>query len=89
MQKKTKISKDKTNIILQRGEELLKWKSENAVQKRFFSLPENEQRLLEKTYIIFAQVCPNLAWKDYLNRLSKSDKFDTTTKNVLKKVTWI
>ena len=87
MQKKTKISKDKTNIILQRGEELLKWKSENAVQNRFFSLPENEQRLLEKTYIIFAQVCPNLAWKDYLNRLSKSDKFDTTTKNVLKKVT--
>ena len=95
LEAKKTISKNKekvkgiNKIVKQRGDELLKWKMENAVQKRFFSLEDREQKLLEKTYIVFAQVCPELTREDYLNRLSKSDKLDTVTKAVLKKVIWI
>jgi len=84
----TKTRKDKSyeKIVVKKGEDLLKWKAENSAQKRFFSLEDREQKLLEKTYIIFAQICPDLSREDYLNRLSKSDKWDTATKAVLKKV---
>ena len=81
--------KEINKVVKQRGEELLKWKVDYAVKKRFFSLEDREQKLLEKTYIVFVQVCPELTREDYLNRLSKSDKLDTVTKAVLKKVIWI
>lgn len=79
----------KNKIVMQRWEELLKWKVKNATQKRFFSLEEKEQSLLEKTYLVFAQVCLELTWEDYLSRLSKTDKYDSTTKAVVKKVIWM
>ena len=81
--------KEINKVVKQRGEELIKWKVKHSVQKRFFSLENREQKLLEKTYIVFVQVCPELTREDYLIRLSKSDKLDTTTKAVLKKVIWI
>ena len=89
MPKNKEKVKEINKVVKQKGEELLKWKVENTVQKRFFSLEDREQKLLEKTYIVFAQVCPELTREDYLNRLSKSDKLDTTTKTILKKVIWI
>lgn len=79
----------KNKIVMQRWEELLKWKAKNATQKRFFSLEEKEQNLLEKTYIVFAQVCTELTREDYLSRLSKTDKYDSATKAVIKRVIWM
>lgn len=86
--KNIKSKKDSAykKIVIQKGEELVKWKAENAAQRRFFSLEEKEQRLLEKTYIIFAQVCPELTWQDYIDRLRISERQDSVTKAVLKKI---
>ena len=79
----------KNKIVMQRWEELLKWKAKNATQKRFFSLEQKEQSLLEKTYLVFAQVCPGLTREDYLSRLSKTDKYDSATRTVIKRVIWM
>lgn len=76
-------------LVIKKWDELIKWEAKNLTQKRFFSLESKEQSLLKKTYIIFAQVCPELNWEDYLDRLRKSDKQDAVTKSVLKKVLWI
>jgi len=86
-----KAEKDMSHkkLVIKKWDELIKWEAKNLTQKRFFSLEEKEQSLLKKTYIIFAQVCPELDWEDYLDRLRKSDKQDAVTKSVLKKVLWI
>ena len=87
--KKTGKNMYHKKLVVQKWEELIKWEAKNLTQKRFFSLEEKEQSLLKKTYIIFAQVCPELDWEDYLDRLRMSDKQDAVTKSVLKKVLWI
>ena len=55
----------------------MEWKVKNATQRWFFSLEEKEQNFLETTYMIVVQICPELTWEDFLNRLSKTDKFNT------------
>lgn len=82
--KKDKRYKDK--LVMQKGDELLKWRVKNAAQKWFFSLEDNEQKLLEKAYLIFVQQCPELIWEDYLDRLRKSDQYSNATKAIIKKV---
>jgi hypothetical protein len=39
-------------------------------------LEENEQNFLERIYIIVVQMCPDLSWEDYLDRLRKLDNYD-------------
>jgi hypothetical protein len=80
--------KSMNKFVMQKWEEILKWRTNNASQKRFFSLEDNEQKLLEKTYIVFSQVCPELTREDYLDHLRKSDRYDKATKAVLKKLLW-
>ena len=47
MPKNKEKVKEINKVVKQKGEELLKWKVENTVQKRFFSLEDREQKLLE------------------------------------------
>ena len=54
----------------------------NANQKWFFSLEEREQKLLETSYVVILQICPELTWEDYLNRLRIADTCNKTTKAV-------
>lgn len=80
--------KSMNKFVMQKWEEIIKWRANNATQKRFFSLEDNEQKLLEKTYIVFSQMCPELTREDYLDHLRKSDRYDKATKAVPKKVIW-
>jgi hypothetical protein len=73
-------------LATQKAQELMTWKKNNLTQKRFFSLEEKEQHLVEKIYLIFVQVCPDLSWEDYLDRLRKSDNHDAITKTIAKKI---
>jgi hypothetical protein len=54
----------------------------NVNQKRFFSLEEREQKLLEMSYAVILQLCPELTWEDYLNRLRIANTCNKTTKAV-------
>lgn len=81
--KKTKkiSTADKKNIA-KRGKEFADWMVKNVNQKRFFSLEEREQKLLEMLYAVILQLCPELTWEDYLNRLRIADTCSKTTKAV-------
>ena len=81
--KKTKkiSTADKKNIA-KRGKEFADWMVKNVNQKRFFSLEEREQKLLEMSYAVILQLCPELTWEDYLNRLRIADTCNKTTKAV-------
>lgn len=88
--KKTSTKVEKENkmdrkLFAKRSKEIAEWKVKNSVQKWFFSLEENEQKLLENTYVVVMQMCPDLTWEDYLKRLRIIDKCNTTTKSVIKK----
>ena len=88
--KKTSTKSEKENkmdkkLFAKRNKEIAEWKVRNSTQKWFFSLEENEQKLLENTYIVVMQMCPDLTWEDYLKRLRIIDKCNTTTKSVIKK----
>ena len=74
---------DKKNIV-KRGKEFADWMAKNVNQKRFFSLEEREQKLLEMSYAVILQLCPELTWEDYLNRLRIADTCDRTSKAVKK-----
>ena len=83
-QKTKKLSEaDKKNIV-KRGKEFADWMAKNVNQKRFFSLEEREQKLLEMSYAVILQLCPELTWEDYLNRLRIADTCDRTSKAVKK-----
>lgn len=88
--KKTSTKSEKGNkmdkkLFAKRNKEIAEWKVRNSTQKWFFSLEENEQKLLENTYIVVMQMCPDLTWEDYLKRLRIIDKCNATTKSVIKK----
>ena len=72
---------DKKNIV-KRGKEFTDWMVKNINQKRFFSLEEREQKLLEMSYAVILQLCPELRWEDYVNRLRITDTCNKTTKAV-------
>ena len=71
-------------LVAKKSKEVLEWKSKNINQKWFFSLEEKEQNLLEMSYIVVLQICPELAWEDYLNRLRIADICSRTSKAVKK-----
>lgn len=79
-----KLSEADKKLIKQRSKEFLEWKKNNLTQKRFFSLEEKEQKLVETSYIVIMQLCPDLTWEDYLHRLRISDNCNKTTKAVKK-----
>ena len=83
--KKTKkiSTADKKNIA-KRGKEFTDWMMKNVNQKWFFSLEEREQKLLEMSYVVVLQICPELTWEDYLNRLRIADTCSRTSKAVKK-----
>lgn len=72
---------DKKNIA-KRGKEFTERMVRNVNQKRFFSLEEKEQKLLEMSYAVILQLCPELTWEDYLNRLRIADTCNKTTRAV-------
>lgn len=74
---------DKKNIA-KRGKEFTDWMVKNTNQKRFFSLEEREQKLLEMSYAVILQLCPELTRENYLNRLRIADTCSKTTKAVKK-----
>lgn len=79
--KKTKkLSEADRKNIAKRGKEFADWMVKNVNQKRFFSLEEREQKLLEMSYVVILQLCPELTWEDYLNRLKIADTCNKTTK---------
>ena len=80
--------KSKGKKVTDRWKEIMEWKVKNSVQRWFFSLEEKEQNFLETTYMIVVQICPELSWEDFLYRLSKTDKFNTWAKSVIKKIVW-
>ena len=71
-------------LVAKKSKEILERKSKNINQKWFFSLEEKEQNLLEMSYIVVLQICPELAWEDYLNRLRIADNCSRTSKAVKK-----
>ena len=83
----TKAKKEKKvdkKLVAKKSKEILEWKSKNINQKWFFSLEEKEQNLLEMSYIVVLQICPELSWEDYLNRLRIADNCSRTSKAVKK-----
>ena len=80
--KTKKLSAADKKKIAKRGKEFTDWMVKNANQKWFFSLEEREQKLLEMSYIVILQLCPELTREDYLNRLRIADTCDKTTKAV-------
>ena len=72
------------NQIKQRAKEFAEWKTKNTIQKRFFSLEEREQKLLETSYVVILQLCPELTREDYLKRLSIADNYSAKTKDIIK-----
>lgn len=81
---KKKMNDNTKKLISQRTKEFMEWKVKNVDQKWFFSQDERSQRLLEDTYVIVLQLCPNLTWEDYINRLRIADNCDKTKKGISK-----
>jgi hypothetical protein len=77
-----KLSESDKKNIAQRGKEFTERMVKNVNQKRFFSLEEREQKLLEMSYAVILQLCPELTWEDYLNRLRIANTCNKTTKAV-------
>lgn len=84
--KKDNKEKSKRNIVKEKAEELLIWKKNNLTQKWFFSLEPKEQTLLEETYLIFVQKCPELTWEEFINHLRKTNNRSTRTKTITKSI---
>ena len=80
--------KSKRKVVTEQWKEIMEWKVKNSTQRWFFSLEEKEQNFLETTYMIVVQISPGLSWEDFLIRLSKTDKFNTWAKSIIKKVVW-
>lgn len=85
IKKSEKVDK---KLILQKWDEITKWKLANANQKWFFSLEQKEQNFIESMFIIVVQMCPELTWEDFIDRLRKADRVKAWWKAILKKVIW-
>ena len=77
-----KLSEADKKLIKQRSKEFLEWKTKNLNQKWFFSLEEREQKLLETSFAVVVQICRELTWEDYLNRLRIADTCNAKAKVV-------
>lgn len=85
IKKSEKVDK---KLILQKWDEVTKWKLANANQKWFFSLEQKEQDFIESMFIIVVQMCPELTWEDFVDRLRKADRVKAWWKAIIKKVIW-
>ena len=85
IKKSEKVDK---KLILQKWDEVTKWKLANANQKWFFSLEQKEQDFIESMFIIVVQMCPELTWEDFIDRLRKADRVKVWGKAIIKKVIW-
>jgi hypothetical protein len=46
----------------------------NINQKWFFSLEQKEQDFIESTFMIVVQMCPELTWENFIERLRMVDR---------------
>ena len=83
-----KVKEIDKKLIAQKWEEIVKWKLNYANQRRFFSLDEREQDLVETSYMVFVQLVPQLTWEDFLDNFRKTDDCKNKTKSVVKSVVW-
>jgi hypothetical protein len=84
--KKPAVKDDMKKLVATRAKEFSEWKVKNATQKWFFSLDEREQKLLETSYVVVLQLCPELTWEEYLDRIRKADACNSTTKTIIEHV---
>ena len=85
IKKSEKVDK---KLILQKWDEVTKWKLANANQKWFFSLEQKEQDFIESMFIIVVQMCPELTWEIFVERLRKVDRVRDWWKAIIRKVIW-
>ena len=87
--KKTKkLNETDRKNIAKRGKEFTDWMMKNVNQKWFFSLEEREQKLLEMSYVVVLQICPELTWENFIERLRMVDRVKVWWKAIAKKVIW-
>ena len=90
--KKNLKSKDVNGkAVLEKWWEIAKWKLKYANQRWFFSLEDYEQSFIETTYLVVLQMCPQLEWEDYIERLRKAFDCNKGIKTVVKRtpIRWI
>ena len=85
IKKSEKVDK---KFILQKWDEITKWKLANANQRWFFSLEQKEQDFIESMFIAVVQMCPELTWESFIDRLRKADRVKVWWKAIIKKVIW-
>ena len=87
--KNTKKSEKVDKLFLaKKWDEITKWKLGNANQKWFFSLEQKEQDFIESIFIIVVQMCPELTWEIFVERLRKVDRVRDWWKAIIRKVIW-
>lgn len=87
--KNTKKSEKVDKLFLaKKWDEITKWKLANANQKWFFSLEQKEQDFIESIFIIVVQMCPELTWEIFIERLRKVDMVRDWWKAIIRKVIW-
>ena len=87
--KNTKKSEKVDKLFLaKKWDEITKWKLANANQKWFFSLEQKEQDFIESIFIIVVQMCPELTWENFIERLRMVDRVKVWWKAIAKKVIW-
>ena len=87
-----KVSKKSEKVdklfLAKKWDEITKWKLVNANQKWFFSLEQKEQDFIESIFIIVVQMCPELTWEIFIERLRKVDRVRDWWKAIIRKVIW-
>ena len=87
--KNTKKSETVDKLFLaKKWDEITRWKLVNANQKWFFSLEQKEQDFIESTFMIVVQMCPELTWEIFIERLRMVDRVKVWWKAIAKKVIW-
>lgn len=75
-------------FIAKKWDEITKWKLANVNQRWFFSLEQKEQDFVESIFMIVVQMCPELTWEIFIDRLRKADRVKVWWKAIIKKVIW-
>ena len=75
-------------FLAKKWDEITRWKLVNANQKWFFSLEQKEQDFIESTFMIVVQMCPELTWENFIERLRMVDRVKVWWKAIAKKVIW-